>query len=280
MNPDDQQIKDSNRRRSIVSKALLISLSIYVAWVIATYVLEGRIDLLLRFDPVGRILYVTIANIIIGTILAFWALRYMLSLGFISQEQLGFRKSAVRTAAVIIASAVGGLAIFLLQNPASTHPMVVFNVYMQVLPVSIAEVVVCWAVIGTSFESLAKRKVVSNKNNNKAIPILIGAVVASVLFGVYHFAHSPPFNEVNMVLFLMIPAIAPSVVYFLGRDIYGAIIIQNFLGIIGVMQAIDLQAYSQPLFQMYVLTIPAIAALIVANMIVVRKSHGVKKAEQ
>lgn len=270
MSPDDQQIKGSSRR-SIVFKVMLISLSIYVAWVIATYVLEGRINLLLRFDPVGRILYVIIANIIIGTILAFWALRYMVSSGFITQDQLGFRKSSVRTAAVIIAAAVGGLAIFLLQNPASTNPMVVFNVYMQVLPVSIAEVVVCWAVIGTSFESLAKRKVLSQDNNNKAIPILIGAVVASVLFGVYHFAHSPPFNEVSMVLFLMIPAIAPSVVYFLGRDIYAAIIIQNFLGIFGVMQTIDLQAYSQPLFQMYVLTIPAIAALIVANIIVVRK---------
>jgi hypothetical protein len=146
--------------------------------------------------------------------------------------------------------------------------MVVFNVYMEVLPVSIAEVVVCWAVIGTSFESLAKRKI---SNNNNAISILIEAVVASILFGVYHFAHSPPFNEANMVLFLMIPTIAPSVVYFIGRDIYAAIIIQNFLGIFGVMQTIDLQAYSQPLFQMYVLTIPAIAALIVANIIVVRK---------
>ena len=135
--------------------------------------------------------------------------------------------------------------------------------------VSIAEIVVCWAVIGTSFESLANRKAASN--NSKAIPILIGAVVASVLFGVYHFAHSPPFNEVNMVLFLMIPAIAPSGLYFLGRDIYAAIIIQNFRGIFGVMQTIDIQAYRQPLFQMYILTIPAIAALIVANIKVMRK---------
>ncbi len=74
--------------------------------------------------------------------------------------------------------------------------------------------------------------------------------------------------------------IAPSVVYFIGRDIYATIIIQNFLGIFGVMQTIDLQAYSQPVFQMYILTIPAIAALIIANIIVVRKSHDMKKAKQ
>jgi hypothetical protein len=54
----------------------------------------------------------------------------------------------------------------------------------------------------------------------------------------------------------------------------------TFLGIFGVMQTIDLQAYSQPLFQIYVLSIPAIAALIVANIIVVRKEgHDMKRAE-
>lgn len=106
--------------------------------------------------------------------------------------------------------------------------------------------------------------------------ILIAAVAASVIFGIYHFAHSPPFNEVNMVMFLMIPAIAPSVAYFIGRDIYAAIIVQNFLGIVGVMGTIDLAAYSQPLFQMYVLTLPAIAALITANIIVMRKRFDLK----
>lgn len=64
--------------------------------------LKAELTFLLHFDPAGRILYVIIVNIIIGTILAFWALRYMLSSGFITQEQLGFRKSAVRTAAVIL----------------------------------------------------------------------------------------------------------------------------------------------------------------------------------
>jgi Na+-translocating ferredoxin:NAD+ oxidoreductase RnfE subunit len=46
------------------------------------------------------------------------------------------------------------------------------------------------------------------------------------------------------------------------------------------MQTIDLQAYSQPLFQMYVLSIPAITTLIVANIIVVRKEgHAMKRGE-
>lgn len=264
-------IKQVQHRKSLVSKVVLVSLALYVAWVAATYMLEGRINLLLHFDPVGRIVYVSIANIIIGTVLAFLVLRYAVSSKVITHEQLGLRKPASRTAAIIAASVVSGVAIFLLQNPASTQPMVVFNAYMQVLPVSIAEVVVCWAAVGTSFESLAKRGM-----RGKAIPILIGSVVASVLFGVYHFAHSPPFNEANMVLFLMIPAVAPSVAFFVGRDIYAAIIVQNFLGIVGVMQNIDLQAYSQPMFQMYVLTIPAIAALIASHFMLERKTRAGK----
>ena len=80
---------------AIIEKAILISLSIYIAWVIATYYfLEGRIHLLLRFDPVGRVLNVTVANnIIVGTILAFWALQYRhtLSSEFISQVLLNLQ---------------------------------------------------------------------------------------------------------------------------------------------------------------------------------------------
>jgi hypothetical protein len=70
------------------------------------------------------------------------------------------------------------------------------------LPVSIAEVMVCWALVGSSFESLAK-------NNNKGrivSSVIIGGVAASVLFEVYYYAHSPPFNQTSMVLFLMLPS--------------------------------------------------------------------------
>jgi hypothetical membrane protein len=77
---------------------------------------------------------------------------------------------------------------------------------------------VCWALIGSSCESLAK-----NKNKRRFVSsILVGAVAASVLFGVYHYAHSPPFNQTSVVLFLMLPSIATAVTYFLGRDIYPA----------------------------------------------------------
>jgi hypothetical protein len=119
-------------------------------------------------------------------------------------------KSRLRTSAIVASAAAGGLALFMLQNPRTTEPIIVVNVFLQALPLSIAEVMVCWALIGSSFESLTK-----NQNKGEAVSsILIGAVAASVLFGVYHYAHSPPFNQTSIVLLLMLPSIATAVTYF------------------------------------------------------------------
>jgi hypothetical protein len=145
-------------------KLIAIALSIYIIWVIATFILEGRIHLFQKVDPIGRMTYVVIANIGIGIVLSAIAIRYLLKARFLKPEQLGLSKSPLRTAAIIASAAVGGLALFMLQNPRTLEPLVVFNAFMQVLPVSIAEVMVCWALIGASFESLAK-----NNNNNSRI---------------------------------------------------------------------------------------------------------------
>jgi hypothetical protein len=75
----------THRRKA---KPILISLYIYVVWSIVTYLLEGRIHLLQRVDVIGRIEYVVIANMVIGTVLAIWLLRYYhISSGFISTKQ-------------------------------------------------------------------------------------------------------------------------------------------------------------------------------------------------
>jgi hypothetical protein len=122
-----------------------------------------------KVDPIGRMAYVVIANIAIGTVLSAIAIRYLLKAQFVKPEQLGLNKPRLRTAASIIASATGGgLALFMLENPRTTEPIVVFNAFMQVLPVSIAEVLLCWALIGSSFESLAK-----NINKGRIVSFIV-----------------------------------------------------------------------------------------------------------
>ena len=256
--------------RNTAVKLIAIALSIYVMWVAATYILEGRILLFQKVDPIGRMTYVVIANIAIGTVLSAIAIRYLMRAQFVKPEQLGLNKSRPRTAAIITLGAAGGLILFLLQNPRTTEPIVVFNVFMQALPVSIAEVMVCWALIGSSFESLAKNK----SSRKKIISAIAGAVAASVLFGVYHYAHSPPFNQTSVVLFLMIPSIATAITYFLGRDIYAAVIVQNFMGIVGVISSLpNLEVYRQPMVPIYALSAVSVAAIIISVSVILTRTH-------
>lgn len=111
---------------------------------------------------------------------------------------------------------------------------------------------VCWAVIGAGFESLTR-------NKGKVISLLTGIFAASISFGLYHFAHSPPFNQIHMVLLMMIVSFATSIVYFIGRDIYAAIVFHNTLALFGVMQALEksgnLISYSQPVYPLIVILI-------------------------
>jgi hypothetical protein len=252
-----QRIKSRN-----ALKLMAIALSVYIIWVVATYILEGRIHLFQKVDPIGRMTYVVIANIAIGTVLSAIAMRYLLKAQLLKPEQLGLSKSRLRTAAIIASATAGGLVLFMLQNPTTLEPIVVLNAFMQVLPVSIAEVMVCWALIGSSFESLIRN------NNNKGRIVssaIIGAVAASVLFGLYHYAHSPPFNQTSVVLFLMLPSIATAVTYFLGRDIYAAVIVQNFIGIVGVLAGLpNLEIYRQPMVPIYALSAVSVAALVIS----------------
>ena len=250
-------------------KLIAIALSIYIIWVVATYLLEGRIHLFQKVDPIGRMTYVVIANIAIGTVLSAIAIRYLLKAQLVKPEQLGLNKSRIRTAAVIASAAAGGLALFMLQNPRTLEPIVVFNVFMQALPVSIAEVMVCWALIGSSFESIAK-----NNNKRKIMSVIVGAIAASVLFGVYHYAHSPPFNQTSIVLFLMFPSIATAVTYFLGRDIYATVIVQNFMGIFGVIANLPaLEPFRQPMVPIYVLSAVSVAVLVISVSVTLKRTQ-------
>jgi hypothetical protein len=252
-------------------KLMSIALSIYIIWVAATYLLEGRIHLFQKVDPIGRMTFVVVANIAIGTVLSAIAIRYLLKAQLVKPEQLGLSKSRLRTAAVMASAAAGGLALFLLQNPRTLEPTVVFNVFMQALPVSIAEVMVCWALIGSSFESIAK-----NNNKGKIISVIVGAIAASVLFGVYHYAHSPPFNQTSIVLFLMLPSIATAVTYFSGRDIYAAVIVQNFMGIFGVLAELpNLEVFRQPMVPIYALSAVSVAALVISISVILKRSQKI-----
>lgn len=193
-------------------KLIAVPIAIYLIWILATYLLEGRINLLQKPDPLGRFTYAVIANIVIGTVIAIWLLKPSISSGVLTIRKLGFQP-AKRILIVMTIVGIIGVLLFIIQSPVTLDPVVVLNTFAQTLPTSIAEVVVCWVAVGTTFESIAKHK-------GRIISIIFAAAISTILFGVYHFAHSPPFNEPRMVLFIMYPGILTSLVYFIGRDIY------------------------------------------------------------
>ena len=107
----------------------------------------------------------------------------------------------------------------------------ILNAYAQVFVVSMAEVMVCWAVVAGSVRRSVEYRA--------WLAVPAAAIIASVLFGVYHFAHSAPFNTPSMVAFLSVIGLVTSAVFFLTEDLYATIAFHNALGTLGIVRALD-----------------------------------------
>lgn len=215
-----------------------------------------------------RIVYTCIANIIIGILLALVIVRHAIHRNMISLNSAGFQPLKRTLVAVGIAFVLG-ILILVLQNPASLDPIVLLNVYAQVFTVTIAEIAVCWVVLGSITEGAFSKE-------GSLVAILCGILVASILFGLYHFAHSPPFNQPAMVAFLSIIGVVTSLVYFISRDVYATMVFHNFFGCIGVMQSLSvsgvLDAYSQPLLPVIGMAFASLLIFVSMDLLYVRKT--------
>ncbi len=106
------------------------------------------------------------------------------------------------------------------------------------------------------------------RGQSAALAILVAAVVASVLFGLCHYAHSPPFDTPRMIGLLTVVAFFTSAFFFVGRDVAGTIVFHNFLGTFGVARALHqanaLQAFERLRWPLIVMAVVA-AALVAAG---------------
>jgi len=251
-----------------LKKALVAALALYLVWTFATWLLEGRIETLLRPDAVAdRLIYAIVANLLIGIVGAVVLLRSIPNWTGAAHSAAGFG-SLGRTAVAVVAGLVLGLAFYALSGGATSDPIVITNAFAQVLVVSAAEVIVCWAVVGSVTES-------AFRGSGRWLAIGLAAVVASILFGVYHFAHSAPFNTLGMVAFLSAIGLVTSLFFFVSRDVYGTIAFHNFLGVLGVVNALAAKDQLQPMMQLQVpLLVTAavtVVALVLADRFVLRR---------
>ena len=248
------------RRLSPLGKTF-VAMGMYGIWTTMTWLLEGRIQTLLRPEATAdRIVYTGVANLLVGTVLALWLVREFLASGFSTRERLGFRSPVHTLVAVLLAGALG-VVLYVVQQPPSTEPVVVLNAFAQVLPVSIAEIVVCWVVVGGSVLALLRER-----GTNEHLAKALATVVSSVLFGVYHLAHSPPFDTPEMIGLLTGVGVVTSLFYFVGQSAYGALVLHNFLALFGVTSALaeagQLGTYQEPVVPLLVTALLSLVVLV------------------
>lgn len=204
---------------------------LFLVWTVATYLFEGLPRTLLRPEAAGlRITYALVVNIGVGVIGSMWILRMAVTAGALSRYRTGFGGGRRARIGVLAGLLLGG-TLFVAQQPPTFDPTVLVNGFSQVLVVSIAEILVCWAVVGASVETRLRRR-------NVPQPRMWAAIAASALFGLYHLAHSPPFNSVRMVLLLAVVGLLTSAFFFTVRSVYGTILLHNFLALFGVLDAL------------------------------------------
>lgn len=248
---------------------MVTAFALYGIWVLTTYLLEGLPQTLLRPEAQGlRFAYTAVANLMVGTLGSLILLRRLILTGTVTALASGFG-SHRRSALGALLGAVLGVALLAVQTPPGTSPIAMTNVFAQVLPVSVAEVLVCWslvgAVVGSSMGPRASR----------VTQAIVVSVVASLTFGVYHAAHSAPFNTPGMIAMLTAVGVVTSAVFVLLRDVYGTVAFHNCLAVYGVLGTLTatgrVSEYAQPSAPLLITALVPLAILIVARTLLLRE---------
>ncbi len=233
----------SNRRPG--HEPLYIALAGFLIWTFATWLLEGRPQTLFRPEAVSdRLLYTGIANIAIGQIVALVLLGLLFRRAGAEPALARFRPLNYRSF-TLIAAILLGLGYHAAAGEGLGNEVVLINAFAQVFVVSAAEVIVCWGLVGIATESSLCPRLGKWSS-------IGAAIAASVAFGAYHFAHSPPFNTPTMVAFLTVVGLGTSLFFFLTRDLLATIVFHNFPAVAGVTRALaerselDTLTYLQP----------------------------------
>jgi hypothetical protein len=248
---------------STVRRAFALTIPLYLIRVVATYLLEGRIFTLQRPEVLdARLAYALVANMLIGIGGSVLVVRALSSMRAISPRRAGFQGFAHAVLTTVVGAALG-FGFYAIQGSPTFNPVIILNAYAQVLVVSVAEVLVCWAVVGSVSESLLRGR-------GRWTSTVLAGLIASVLFGVYHLAHSPPFNTVGLVVLLTVVGLVTSVFFFVSRDVYGTVAFHTFLGIFGVIRALEssgtLGSFERPVIPLLVMAVVSVLLLIAVHV--------------
>jgi len=249
--------------------ALVAAAGLFVVWMLATYLLEGRIRTLLRpDDTAARLLYALVANLAIGIGGAALLMRAAVRRSMRTAADAGLRGDRRTAVSLALGFALGG-TLFVVQRPVTLAPAVLLNAFAQVWVVSVAEVLVCWVALGGAIGRLGGGSIGWR---------LMAWIAAAAAFAVYHFAHSPPFNTPEMVGLLAIVGLGTGGFYFTLREVYGTIVFHNFLALQGVTRALAesgrLEAAASPEVPLLVTALAVTTILILLDRLWIRRPSG------
>ena len=193
--------------------------AIYVLWVALTWTLEGRTHLLLRDDPIGRAAYAIVANVAFG-----------IALGMLAARTLGLRTHGRRPTERTYAAAIATFILVALVAVRMGDAFLLTNAAMNILPTALAEIVVCWVLVGGVAQKLTGSR-------------WAAIAAADVFFAAYHVAHSPPFDTLPMILFLLVPGFAIGIFVFVVRSLTLAVVAQTAFAIVGLAQNVDMSPF-------------------------------------
>jgi hypothetical protein len=239
---------------------------LFAVWMLTTYLLEGRLHTFRRPEATGRrFAYTMTANVLVGTVGAALVIRLFLrSTAMAHPAPYGLAEPGRISLALAVGAVVGGLTLVIHRLP-SRHPMVLANAFAQVLVVSIAEVLVCWGVLGAT---------VRNALDWGLPGTALAIVVAAAAFGLYHYAHSPPFNTARIVQLLTGVGLVTGVFFFVSGDLYGTIVFHNTFALRGVVEALGranaLESLERPRVPILATALAAVIVLVVADFMVMR----------
>jgi hypothetical protein len=247
------------------TQAVAAAFALFAVWTLATYLLEARLGTFLKPDATTRVVYTVVANVLIGTIGAALVIRALVRRAQLPPVTPYGIARPLRTLVLVPVAAVLAALFLVSQQLPTSVPVVLANASAQVLVVSIAEVVVCWALLGA---------VLRNALGPGLVSAGIAVVSAALAFGVYHFAHSPPFNTPAMVLLLSGVGAATGIFFFLGGDLYGTIVLHNAFAMRGVIQALNesgsLDRYATPQLSLIATAVTAVVVLVIADVVLIR----------
>lgn len=279
VNPQPDCVTSEPARAGAVSGGAICGVSsaaaVYLVWVAATYTLEGSRHTLLRPEAeADRLAYAFLANVLLGTLLPLWVLRTLVRPGRTVasplppppprplREVIAGRPSPISIS--VIGAAALGLIMLLPLWPLAGHPLVNGNVVAQVVPVSVAEVLVCWVLVGAAIEAAVGRG-----SGRRLVCAPIKWLSATALFGLYHFAHGPPYDTWRMALLLSGVGLLTGAFFLISGEWYGTIVLHGSLATIGVMRSLAeakvLSSFQVPRPDLYLLAAAAVALLVILD---------------